>query len=225
MVHNFPVLRRRLRRWFATHGRDYPWRKTDNWFHLLMAEMMLRRTRADQVVPVYLEFTGRYADPLATARLPRARLKGMLYPLGLAWRAEHILETLRYLRQHHPREAPPDLEALRRVPGVGEYSAAMLANRLHALRIAAVDVNVARVHSRLVGQEPMPESRRKVHIIALANRFVRSPHAAELNLAVLDLAALVCQARRPLCSNCPFQKHCATGRATLAARHALDSGA
>lgn len=78
---------------FEEHHRSYPWRQTKNWFHLLMAEMMLRRTRADQVLPVYKEFTDRYRTA-ADALTDGATVREMLRPLGLGWRNEAIFERL-----------------------------------------------------------------------------------------------------------------------------------
>lgn len=101
------ILRRALLQFFEEHHRSFPWRRTKNWFHLLMAEMMLRRTRADQVLPVYKEFTDRYrtaADALADG----ATVREMLRPLGLGWRNEAIFDTLAYLRDNMAvRRLPP----------------------------------------------------------------------------------------------------------------------
>jgi A/G-specific adenine glycosylase len=207
-----PALRRSLLKWFSDHQRDYPWRKTNNWFHLLMAEMMLRRTRADQVVPVYLEFCRRYPTPRDAARAPAQAFAGILQPLGLAWRGRQLRETVQFLSDRFENRPPAPIDALEEIPGVGPYSNAMLRNRLFEERIAAVDSNVARFVCRLLGRAHHAESRRDREIIELANRFVNSPRSPELNLAILDLSALVCKPRTPQCPVCPLRGRCETGR-------------
>jgi A/G-specific adenine glycosylase len=210
-LQRLPRLRRALLRWFETHQRQYPWRRTGNWFHLLMAEMMLRRTRADQVVPVYREFCERFETPAAALELSPAAFRRLLQPLGLTWRSRQLRETLHYLRDTYERRAPAPSDSLEEIPGVGSYSSAMLRNRLFEERIAAIDCNVARFICRLLGWPYHAESRRKRGVIELANRFVNSPHSRDLNLAILDLSALVCKPRTPLCTDCPLQKLCETG--------------
>lgn len=205
--------RTRLLRWFRTNQRNYPWRRTENWFHLLMAEMMLRRTRADQVAPVYVKFCSRYTSPAEACRAPAQSFRRVLAPLGLEWRARQLRETVHYLRDHFSTRAPEPADDLEAIPGVGPYSSAMLRNRLFGERIAAIDSNVARFVCRLTGRDYHAESRRNRQVIALANAFVDAPRAADLNLAILDLSALVCKPRRPNCPACPLTALCHTGQA------------
>ncbi|MBX7059615.1 MAG: hypothetical protein K1X75_16240 [Leptospirales bacterium] len=207
----FPLLRRRLRAWFARHGRNYPWRQTHSWFHLLSAEMMLRRTRADQVQAVYLRFTERYRDPAAAAAAAPEELDEILRPLGLRWRQTQLRQTFAYLRDSFARRAPAIGDDLEAIPGVGAYCSAMLRSRLFGAREAAVDVNVARLMARLHGLPLHAESRRDRRVLELANQFVHTKDPFQLNLAMLDFCALVCRARRPLCQQCPLLDCCQTG--------------
>ena len=208
------TLRRSLLRWFDAHQRDYPWRQTGNWFHLLMAEMMLRRTRADQVEPVYREFSRRFASPAQAARASDPTFQKLLRPLGLEWRARQLRDTVQHLTHSFAGRAPAPQDDLLDIPGVGPYANAMLRNRLFGERLAAVDSNVARFVCRLAGEPHHAESRRNPEVLAAADRFVNAKRSWELNLAILDLSALVCKPRRPLCPECPLLKHCATGQAT-----------
>ena len=208
------VFRRKLLAWFRQNQRDYPWRKTGNWFHLLMAEMMLRRTRADQVVPVYTDFTTRFQSPAESAGISREELSELLKPLGLRWRADQLFDTIQYLKHTYEDNRAPKLELeFRQIPGIGDYSSAMLRNRLYDEPVATIDINVARLIARWQGRDYDAESRRKAWLKTEANQFVKTKHSKELNLAMLDFAALVCKARKPDCENCPLNKECKTGRA------------
>lgn len=177
--------------------------------------MMLRRTRADQVVPVYRHFTATYDTPAKAARLSEARLEELMQPLGLRWRGRQLYQTIQYLRDAYAKRRPAPADDLRDIPGVGEYSSAMLRNRLFAERVAPIDSNFVRFFYRLLGRPFQADDRRKPELIALANDFVQSKHAADLNLAILDLAALVCRPARPACDECPLAKECATAVGTL----------
>lgn len=207
-----PALRRRLLLWFKRNGRDYPWRQTHSWFHLLVAEMMLRRTRADQALSVYQQFVLRFPDADAAVAASSAELDEILRPLGLQWRQTQMRQTLQHVRDHFGARKPQPDDDLEKIPGVGPYSRAMLRSRLFGAREAAVDVNVARLIARLYGLPLHAESRRDRQIIELAHRFVQTKDPFRLNVAMLDLCALVCKARRPLCEQCPLRADCVTGQ-------------
>ena len=208
LIARFRKLRSRLLAWFRENQRDYPWRKTGNWFHLLMAEMMLRRTRADQVRPVYERFTERYGAPADAAGLKKSELEKMLRPLGLRWRAEQLYDTIHYLKDTYAVRAIAQEDNLRDIPGVGEYADAMLRNRLFDERIATVDSNVVRIFSRWQNYPYHRDARRNRDLIDLANRFVNSKRSKELNLALLDFSALVCRPRKADCPACPLKTLC-----------------
>ena len=208
----FGRIRKKLLLWFRVHDRAYPWRQTQNWFHLLMAEMMLRRTRADQVVPVYRDFVRDFPTPRHALLLPAKELEKRFRSLGMHWRGRQLRSTISYLHDHFAARQPAADSDFEEIPGVGPYSSAMLQSRLFRKRVAAVDANVARFIARLVGLAHHAESRRDREVVCLANRFVNSPRAADLNLAMIDFSALVCKARTPLCAGCPLRSDCASGQ-------------
>jgi A/G-specific adenine glycosylase len=201
------ILRRALLQFFEKHHRSYPWRHTENWFHLLMAEMMLRRTRAEQVLPVYEKFTDRYktaADALADGM----EVREMLRPLGLGWRNEAIFHTLEYLRDHMAVRELSAAAEIDRIPGVGEYSNGMLRSILFAERVPAIDTNVVRILCRFDGLPEKGEMRRSPLIKERAAYLVDTDHPAQVNLALIDFGAMVCTARNPDCKHCPVRRPC-----------------
>lgn len=165
--------------------------------------MMLRRTRADQVVKIYQLFTNLYQSPREAAVLTVEELEKLCRPLGLAFRGKEIYRAIHHLNSH-PDAVPDHLE---QIPGVGSYSAAMIRSRLFHGKEAAVDVNVVRILARLSGVPFHHELRRNKNLIAAANLLHHSKHASSLNLALIDLAALICKPL-PLCSDCPVNESC-----------------
>lgn len=205
-------LRRKLLAWYRKNRRDYPWRNTSNWFHLLMAEMMLRRTRADQVVPVYENFVSSYRNPREAIGLRKKELEKMFRPLGLRWRAGQLHETIHFLHDHYNLRKPAPDDDLQRIPGVGPYTDAMLRNRLFGEARAAMDSNLVRIFLRWQGLPYRPEARRDRGLHQIGDRFVGGRHSRELNLALIDFVALVCRPRQPLCTECPLRNLCETGK-------------
>ena len=173
---------------------------------------MLRRTRADQVVPVYKKFTSKYITPDDASKLKKSELENILYPLGLHWRAEQLHDTIHYLKDNFSKRDPSEKDNLKNIPGVGDYAEAMLRNRLFNERTATVDSNVVRVFSRWLDVPLKMDARRDKGLIRLANRFVNSKNSKELNLALLDFSALICRPGKPDCVECILAKECETGR-------------
>ena len=211
-----PVLKHRstfvraLTRWGRRNRRAYPWRRELPLWQALVVEVMLQRTRANQVVTTFNQFRHRYPNPIALGLASEEELTELLQPLGLRWRGRllHLLaKEIRRLDGALPL-TQPDLEAL---PGVGPYAAAATLS-LHANRRAVlIDSNIVRVLCRLVGAVYDGETRRKRWLYELADLLTPPRAHRAYNYAVLDLAALVCLPRTPKCDECPVLKWCATG--------------
>ncbi|MCE9598056.1 MAG: hypothetical protein K8S54_08815 [Spirochaetia bacterium] len=211
----YSSVRKKLLTWFRKNARSYPWRTTGNWFHLLMAEMMLRRTRADQAARVYSRFTDRFETPADCQTAGPTELLEIFKPLGLQWRARQLLETLDYLSDSYAKRTPQKSDDLLAIPGVGEYANSMLRNRLFNEQLPALDSNMARVICRINGWKYSAESRRKKNVIAVAHQLVQTKSSRELNLAVLDFSALVCKPGKPDCPLCPLVRMCSLGGKTV----------
>lgn len=211
----------------------------------MMAELMLRRTRSDQVAAVYERFAQRYENAEQASRDPEG-VRDTLRSLGLNWRNEQVLDTIQFLAHRYGKDRKLSQDTdLTEVPGIGDYCNSMLRSRMFGEPRSAIDSNVARIYCRLIGETYHPEARRKKWLIDLCQRFMQiatgrdgrtqkqpakkrkepehdSTAAAscaeepsrdpfEINLAFLDLAALVCKPGRPDCHHCPIRKQCITG--------------
>ncbi|MBI4771030.1 MAG: DNA glycosylase [Chloroflexi bacterium] len=204
-----PSLRQALLRWFRKHARSYPWRETDDPYKVLVAELMLRRTQADQVWPVYEQFIAEFPDAQALDGADEARVEEVVYPLGLHWRAPAFKKVVREVGEKYGYRIPDSREELTALPGVGDYVAGAILSVAYGKQEWIVDTNVARVLRRYYGLKTIKEARRDKQIVALAREYAcgRDPRSA--NLAMLDFAALVCTALRPECPACPLRRDCA----------------
>lgn len=209
LVPNPRVVRTRLLRWARGNLRSFPWRSTTEPYPILIAEVLLRKTAARAVPPVYEEFLRRIPTPHALARSSVNDLQSILAPLGLsAQRAAQLSILGRALENHGgvPREAGP----LASLPGIGPYATAAVRCFAFGEPVPMVDTNVARVITRVFAIKPSRfEARRCPLVWGAAAQLVRpSKVPRRLNWAILDLAATLCKPRSPLCSLCPLVDRC-----------------
>lgn len=200
------LFRAHLLEWHRDARRDYPWRGCSNPWHVLIAEMCLRRTRADQVAPVYEELL-RHADTPAAMLSHRERVRSVMRSLGLQWRADNLIACAEEITERFDGEVPDDELDLRSLPGVGDYVAQAVLCFGFGRPSVLIDTNTDRIVERLnrrQGTTRRWQTRLDLFLLAGA-----AGPDAEFNYALLDLGALVCRATAaPLCDACPVAEHC-----------------
>lgn len=201
-------VRRELLGWHSDHRRDYPWRAAglEPW-HVLMAEVCLHRTRADQVVPVFEALLRLAPTPEAMFDNSAAALE-VMQSLGLRWRSENLVHIAETLIDLFDGEVPDDDLGLRMLPGVGDYVAQAVLCFAFDRRAVLLDTNTMRIVGRLNARESKRRWQLRLDLFQLAGP---SGPDAEFNYALLDLGALVCRAGKPRCEVCPLRAGCATG--------------
>jgi A/G-specific adenine glycosylase len=200
---------RRLLAWYARHGRDLPWRSTREPYRVLVSEIMLQQTQVDRVIPKYHEFLGRYPtlEDLAQAR-PRDVTKSWR-PLGYYRRATNLHAIARETVARYDGRLPDDGPALRRMRGIGRYTAGAILAFAHGRDAALVDTNVRRVLGRVfLGPRGLKRLRGQKAIWTLAESLVPASRAYDYNQALMDFGATWCTARKPRCSRCPMKAFC-----------------
>lgn len=211
------LLRRALIAWGQRHFRRFPWRLTKNPYRILIAEVMLHRTQALQVVPVYQEFIKRYSDVPALAQATKKELRQALYSLGLRWRIDLVRQMSVELTECFDSRIPRKKTELLSLPGVSEYIAGAIRCFSWNQPEPLIDTNTVRVIGRLFGLEIKDSSRRNRQFGELIATLVDPDEPRMYNYALLDLADQVCTKKRsPNCVQCPVQKFCVYGNNTLA---------
>lgn len=213
--------------WYAGFGRAHlPWRTTRDPYRIVVAESMLQQTQVDRVVPLYHAFVARFPDFAALAAAEGADVVRAWRGLGYNGRAVRLHALARAVVERYDGRLPEDTDTLRRLPGIGPYTAAAIRAFAFERDDAAIDVNVRRVVHRVVfGLEfPRIAPDRTLDTIAIAA--VPSGAAHDWNSAMMDLGASLCTARAPKCLVCPLRDACAAAPvdpvqlAALARRHA-----
>jgi A/G-specific adenine glycosylase len=208
--------RRRLLRWFRRHGRDLPWRRTRDPYHVLVSEFMLQQTQVSRVEAYYHRFLDRYPTVAALARAEPAMVRESWSGLGYYRRAANLHRLARTVVAEHAGVIPSDPDVLVLLPGVGRYTAGAVASFAFERATPAVDTNVARVlrrafHPTLTGRG----AERTLWATGAAIGPRRAGAGAwAFNQAIMELGALVCTARVARCDECPVRSACATGRGT-----------
>ncbi|SRR5579875_213814 len=199
--------------WGKEHFRSFPWRSTTNPYHILMAEVMLHRTQASQVAPIYERFISGYPDIASLSRATREELHNSLYSLGLRWRVDLIIDMVAQINECFAGQIPQEKVDLLTLPGISDYVASALRCFAWNLPDAIIDTNTVRVTGRIYNLETRDSSRRNSLFRRLISDLVDPQQPRSYNFALLDLAAQVCpKGQRPLCEVCPVQKYCLYSR-------------
>lgn len=199
---------RELIRWWRSNGRDFPWRHTHDPYHVLVAEFMLRRTRADQVASIYEEFWRHCSTPQGALDQAPMLLYALLAPLGLHWRIDQFRTLCEELVQRHDGLVPRNRQELLDLTGVGPYIAGAVRVFAFGCADALVDVNVLRVLSRYFGVGLRDGARRSPMLLDEVRRRVPTHQPREFWWAILDLAATNCTVSTPNHSTCPLSMTC-----------------
>lgn len=202
---------RSLLDWFDRERRSFPWRSQSDPFAILIAEKLLQQTAARAIVViVYEKLIDRYPSPYELATADLKELEQTLHPLGLAYRARELILLAKTLVEQYEGKVPNTLSALLSLPGVGDYIARAVLSFGFGADVPVVDTNVARFLYRLYnlpGKLPSNPARNK-RLIEMADNLLPRGRSKEWNLAILDLCALICKPKQPLCQLCPVQRFC-----------------
>lgn len=198
--------------WYDAHARDLPWRapSATPW-SVMVSEFMLQQTPVTRVLPAHEAWLARWPTPAALAGDSAGEAVRAWGRLGYPRRALRLHAAAGAILDRHGGQVPADLEALRALPGVGDYTAAAIAVFAFGRRHAVLDTNVRRVLVRLrQGQElPPPSVRREERVDAEALLPADPGDAATWSIGLMELGALVCVAGTPRCGACPVRSSCA----------------
>lgn len=202
-------LRKRLVPWFERHRRPLPWRETADPYAIWISEVMLQQTQVDTVIPYYQRFLSRFPDPARLAAASEDDVLEAWAGLGYYSRGRNLHRAAAEMVREHAGNLPGDIAALKRLPGIGDYTAAAVGSIAFGLPHAVVDGNVERVLCRFLALDGDPRkgsARRAVHDAAAA---ALDPHEpGRHNESMMELGATVCVPRNPRCDECPVAKDC-----------------
>ncbi len=210
---------RALLGWWDTGHRDLPWRRTRDPYAVLVSEVMLQQTQAERVAPKWQEFLRAFPTIAALGAASPAAVIRAWAGLGYNRRAVYLHQMARAVVARHGGALPANTEALRRLPGIGPYTARAVAAIAFGLPEAAVDTNVRRVLMRVLDGDIPPSA---TWVQAAADTLVPVERPGDWNQALMELGATVCTAATPQCDRCPVRHLCAAAPRIRALRERGD---
>lgn len=199
-----------LIQWFRVSARDLPWRRERTPYRVWLSEIMLQQTRVATVIDYFHRFVTRFPDVHSLAAADLDDVLALWSGLGYYARGRNLHRAAQKVSRELGGEFPATVEGLLELPGVGPYTAGAIASLAFQQRAPIVDGNVSRVLARLCDDDTPIDSPlgRRVTSARAAALVQAAPQPALLNEGLMELGALVCTPRNPMCSECPWQRVC-----------------
>jgi A/G-specific adenine glycosylase len=193
-----------LTAWFEENQRPLPWRVTYDPYHVWISEIMLQQTQVETVVPYFERWIAAFPDVSALAAADEQSVMNRWAGLGYYSRARNLMAAATIIERDHKGLIPADYEALRSLPGIGQYTAGAILSIAFNKPYPVVDGNVRRVLSRIYGWEEDSPKR----LWDAAEKLVHRAEPRLINQAIMELGATVCSFKAPRCLVCPVQDRC-----------------
>lgn len=195
--------------WYLQNKRDLPWRNTKNPYYIWLSEIILQQTRVAQGLPYYLKFTETFPTVQTLANADEEQVLKLWQGLGYYSRARNLHETAKNISQNKNGKFPDNYLELKKLKGVGDYTAAAIASFSYQENVAVVDGNVYRVLARYFGLDhDISQPKTKKIFQELADNLLPKGKASEFNQAIMEFGALQCIPKNPDCETCIFNNSC-----------------
>jgi A/G-specific adenine glycosylase len=199
---------RALLGWYDANGRDLPWRRHPEPYAVWVSEIMAQQTQMDRVVEYHTRWMGRFPDIHSLAEAHEEDVLNLWEGLGYYSRARNMRRAAHLIEERFGGDFPSDIEDIRSLPGVGDYTAGAVASIAFNQCEPAVDANVLRVFARLLDMDiPVRDRAGRNMIEDAVRRIIPADRPGDFNQAIMEFGALVCR-KNPLCETCPVREYC-----------------
>ncbi|MBZ0166548.1 MAG: A/G-specific adenine glycosylase, partial [Candidatus Omnitrophica bacterium] len=198
----------RLNRWYRKNARDLPWRQTGDPYQIWISEVMLQQTTVKAVIPYFERWIKIFPTLQCVAACSEQKLLNMWQGLGYYQRARNLHRAAKIISEQFDGKMPSDYETLRRLPGFGPYTTGAVLSIAYDQRVPIIDANVRRVLMRWMGQEGKATPTQDPLILKCLDRIMPGKNLRTFNQALMELGALVCKNREPVCNVCPVYQDC-----------------
>ncbi len=205
----FASLRRSLVRWYEKHGRDLPWRRTRDPYHIWISEIMLQQTTVAAVIPYFERFLDRFPTVHELAAADEQEVLRLWEGLGYYSRARNIHKAAKLITGEFNGQFPTDAESLNHLPGIGRYTAGAIASFAFDTAAPIVEANTLRLYCRLLGFDGDPRAKAGQDLLwSFAERVLPRKSPGRMNQALMELGGTLCSVKQPSCNDCPVRKNC-----------------
>lgn len=217
MVHLVIVINKRIKAriqhqllgWYEENARDLPWRNSRDPYAIWVSEIMLQQTRVETVIPYYQRWLAAYPSVQSLAEAEEDQVLKTWEGLGYYNRARNLQAAARIVVEQHQGALPADLQALQDLPGIGRYTAGAILSIAFNQPAPILDGNLRRVFTRVFNiSSPIQTSGTEKELWKIAEDLVPESGPGDFNQALMELGALVCLPKIPLCHRCPLAEDC-----------------
>ena len=199
----------RLLAWYAAHARCLPWRENPEPYAVWVSEVMLQQTRVETVIPYFQRWMERFPSIAALAAASLQDVLAVWEGLGYYGRGRNLHRAAQLVMQEYGGVLPGEAHQLRKLPGIGRYTAAAIASIAFGRDEPTLDANIRRVLARYFNvHQDARSSTGEALLWELAGRHLPTGQAGEYNQALMDLGAGICTPKSPDCLHCPVQDSC-----------------
>jgi A/G-specific adenine glycosylase len=203
------AFRQRLLSWYAKHARDLPWRRTNDPYAIWISEIMLQQTQVATVISYFERFMKRFPTLKALAKADERAVLRLWEGLGYYRRARQLHQAARVIVSKHGGRFPRDAEALRRLPGIGRYTAGAILSIAFDLPEPILEANTMRLWTRLLAYRGDPAAAAAQRLFwSMAQAILPRRPAGRVNQALMELGSQACLVRAPRCDSCPVSPLC-----------------
>ena len=197
-----------MNNWYRRQARDLPWRETSDPYKIWISEIMLQQTTVNAVIPYYQKWIKEFPTVQHVAKAPLQKILRLWQGLGYYSRARNIHRSAKIICDFHEGTIPNKPEQLKKLPGFGPYTVGAVLSIAFDKRYPIVDANVRRVFMRILAVDGYADISQDPKILAYLDQVMPRRNLRTFNQALMELGALVCRNREPLCLLCPVKSHC-----------------
>ncbi len=199
---------RELNRWYFKNARDLPWRETKDPYKIWISEIMLQQTTVKAVIPYYERWTKKFPNVHSAAKAEEQQILNLWQGLGYYSRAKNIHKAAKYIVDHFNGKVPSKREELKELPGFGPYTIGALLSIAFDKREPIIDANVRRVVMRVLAIKGKADLKNDQTIYKFLDQVMPKKNNRTFNQALMELGALICRNKEPLCLLCPVKEKC-----------------
>lgn len=205
------ALRKKIKGWYAKHGRDLPWRSTSDPYPIWISEVMLQQTQVATVLPYFASFLGAFPTIFDLAAAEESKVFRYWEGLGYYRRARQLHAAAKRVVDEFEGKFPTNISDVQSLPGIGRYTAGAICSFAFDQSQPIVEANTQRLYARLLAIETeLSTSENQAKLWAFAEQLIPVKGCGPFNHAIMDLGAMICKPQNPECSLCPIQDECKT---------------
>ncbi|OGW95747.1 MAG: A/G-specific adenine glycosylase [Omnitrophica WOR_2 bacterium GWC2_45_7] len=198
--------------WYKKNARSLPWRKTKDPYKIWISEVMLQQTTVNAVIPYYERWVREFPSIADVSQAPLQKILKLWQGLGYYQRAKNIHKSAKIVCDGYAGQLPEEAESLRRLPGFGPYTTGAVLSIAFNKRYPIIDANVRRVIMRVLAIKGCADTTQDKRILEFLHQTMPHRDIGIFNQGLMELGALICRNRQPLCLLCPVKQNCAAYR-------------